>query len=88
MNEKEEAAYALGRRAGWVALLHQALRELGYEDIEAKKAAWVTEREAAIAQLRMACDEFGDNDWPDDLHIADIIEKHLVAYIETDEEED
>lgn len=27
--------------------------------------------------LRQVCDEFGDNDWPDNLHLADVIEKHL-----------
>lgn len=28
--------------------------------------------------LRLACGEIGDNDWADDLHPADVIEKHLV----------
>ena len=35
--------------------------ELGYADRSA--AAWISEREAAIAQLRELCGAFGDNEW-------------------------
>lgn len=35
------------------------------------------ERDEAIRILRDVCEEFGDNDWDNDLHLADIIEKHL-----------
>jgi hypothetical protein len=28
--------------------------------------------------LRLECAEFDDNDWPDDLHLADVVEKHLA----------
>lgn len=28
--------------------------------------------------LRDLCRQYGDNDWPDDLHPVDAIEKHLV----------
>lgn len=28
--------------------------------------------------LRILCDHYGDNDWADDLHFADVIEKHLI----------
>jgi hypothetical protein len=31
-----------------------------------------------LRALRLACAEVGDNDWPDDLHPADVIEKHLL----------
>lgn len=36
------------------------------------------EREAAVAMLRVECAAYDDNDWPDNLHLADIIEKHLA----------
>ncbi len=73
-----------GNRAAWVRILNLALHELGFED--RKLEDMILEREEAIAQLRMACDEYGDNDWPNGLHLADIIEKHLVRYLESDSE--
>jgi hypothetical protein len=41
------------------------------------------EREDAVAMLRIECAEYDDNDWPDSLHLADIVEKHLArsAYV-------
>jgi hypothetical protein len=33
--------------------------------------------DAARAMLRIECAEAGCNDWPDNLHLADVIEKHL-----------
>jgi hypothetical protein len=80
--EFDEASYLRGQRSAWRALLSQCLNELGYgKDPDARKAGWITEREAAIAMLRMACDEFGDNDWDESLHLADIIEKHLYKHL-------
>lgn len=35
------------------------------------------ERARAIETLRYVCEAFGDNDWEDNLHLSDIIEKHL-----------
>lgn len=29
-------------------------------------------------QLRIECEEIGDNSWPDDLHPSDVIEKYLA----------
>lgn len=36
------------------------------------------EREVAVAMLRIKCAAYDDNAWPDNLHLADIIEKHLA----------
>jgi hypothetical protein len=44
------------------------------------------ERPYVIAMLRTICDARGDNDWPDDLHISDIIEKHLLRYVNEEAE--
>jgi hypothetical protein len=38
---------------------------------------WSNERSSALARLREAGEAAGDNDWPDDLHLGDAIEKHL-----------
>lgn len=35
------------------------------------------EREQTISALRNICSTYGDNDWDDDLHLADVIAKHL-----------
>jgi hypothetical protein len=77
MNENQEEVYERGSRAAWASMLRTCLRSLGYDSPEAQAAKWISEREAAIAMLRQVCDEHGDNDWPDNLHLADIIEKHL-----------
>lgn len=82
MNEKEEAIYEQGSRSAWASMLRECVRELGYKSDEGSKAAWISEREAAVAMLRQVCAEHGDNDWPDDLHLADIIEKHLWRNLE------
>lgn len=74
MNEQD---YESGTRAAWSAMLGECLRHLGYTGAPAEHAAWITEREEAIARLRDICSEYGDNDWDDTLHLADIIEKHL-----------
>jgi hypothetical protein len=36
------------------------------------------ERASAVEMLRIECAEYDDNSWPDTLHLADIIEKHLA----------
>ena len=42
---------------------------------------WEIERKAIAAQLRIACDDFGDNDWGENLHLVDVIDKHLVRHL-------
>lgn len=76
----DEKSYEAGSRMAWRIILATACRELGYDDIEAAKASWIAEREAAVAALRRVCDQFGDNNWADNLHLADIIEKHLHTH--------
>lgn len=41
----------------------------------------LSERQQAVAKLREICGEFGDNAWPDELHLADVVEKHLAKYL-------
>lgn len=40
------------------------------------------ERSAAVDALRELCGEYGDNDWDSDLHLADVIEKHLRRHLD------
>jgi hypothetical protein len=79
---KRQVAYEEGRRAAWTRLLKTVLCQLGYEDPAAKRAAWVAEREEAVATLRGVCAEHGDNEWPVNLHLADVISKHLACHID------
>jgi hypothetical protein len=48
------------------------------DDVRAMRDKLWAERVAAVAMLRIECAEYDDNDWPDTLHLADIIEKHLA----------
>lgn len=77
MNDSEETAYGQGYRGAFTDILSTCLRELGYEDTEATRCKWVRERESAVSALRKICRNWGDNDWDDDLSLADVIEKHL-----------
>jgi hypothetical protein len=69
--------YTEGKRRTLINLLDYCLRELGVTDPYVAAASWVIERQEAIATLRELCREFGDNDWADDLHFSDILDKHL-----------
>lgn len=81
--EKMDAAYLQGRRAAQLDALSLLARELGYLNmpLEVAQFQWIMEREATIAMLRQVCGEFGDNDWGVNLHLADIIEKHLLKHL-------
>lgn len=46
-----------------------------------------SERSAAVAMLRQVCAAHGDNDWSDNLHLADVLEKHLWRHLEQAAEE-
>lgn len=45
---------------------------------------WKLERMDIVAKLREICDEFGDNDWSDDLHLGDVLEKHLLRHLHSE----
>lgn len=83
--DEHDRAYTEGSRMAWRQMLAECVRQLGYDDPEATKVNWIAEREAAIAALRSACEEFGDNDWTEQLHLADVIEKHLTRHLQDDQ---
>lgn len=80
--DQRELDYIEDHRRAWLTILQYALRELGTEDVEAEKAAWVSERQETIGILRQVCRDHGDNDWPDNLHLADVVEKHLYRCLQ------
>jgi hypothetical protein len=81
MTDESERAYIEGSRVAWRKMLRQALMELGRDSEEWNQKRWLLEREEAISMLRRICERLGDNDWPDDLNLADIIDKHLNRHI-------
>ena len=82
MNEAEEQIYLRGQRAVYLQLLSECCRQLGYNTPEVQAAEWIREREAAVSMLRQVCDDYGDNEWEENLHLADVIEKHLWRHLE------
>ncbi len=82
VTDRDERKWCDGNRAAFVSMLSHVLSHLGYEGTGAEHTAWILEREAAVAKLRELCADFGDNDWPDDLHLGDVIEKHLARHLE------
>ena len=82
-----ENSWEVGNRAAWSKILAECVRQLGHKSTAAAHAAWITEREEAVVQLRELCEEHGDNDWPDDLHLGDVIEKHLGRHLESSDDE-
>lgn len=78
----DKKSYEQGSKMAWSRMLQECCHELGYLDSEVQKINWIAEREAAISILRSVCESYGDNDWDNNLHLADIIEKHLWRHIE------
>lgn len=75
----EEAAYLRGERYAGRRLLSLAIEMLGPEGTA---ESWRIERAGLISLLRRLCAKHGDNNWPNDLHVVDILDKHLFRYLE------
>jgi transcriptional regulator with XRE-family HTH domain len=75
----DEMSYIMGRRSAMSYIAMIATKELDGE--EATVANLLIERQMAVAQLRLLCVDFGNNDWPDTLHLGDAIEKRLGRYL-------
>lgn len=74
-----ERDYCAGANQAYGNVLALCLQNLGQR--ERKASSWRLERNAAVAALREICARFGDNDWSDDLRLADVIEKHLSNHL-------
>jgi hypothetical protein len=82
LNEDErERAYLDGSRQAWLLMLGECIRHLRDSTEPLEAAQLLSERTEAVAVLRRGCEEFGDNDWDDNLHLADVIDKHLLRYL-------
>jgi hypothetical protein len=79
---KRERSYLEGRRRAYIDMLMRALEALGYMAHKAKVGLLVAEMEEGKQRLRGLCERHGDNDWRNDEHLADIIEKHLGDYLD------
>ena len=89
-----EQGYLSGHRRAWIDQASQALRQLYCDTsiiqasdgtaelpLEARVLRLEVERQEAIQALRTICAAHGDNDWPENLHLRDILEKHLERHL-------
>jgi hypothetical protein len=83
MTNQEDKAYEMGSQAAWRQMLSTALANLpgAMSAPERMLAARTAELHDVRMQLRALCAEFGDNDWPDELHLGDVIDKHLARHL-------
>lgn len=72
----DEHERIFGRKSAW-ELLFSKIEEL----ITLQQQAHKAERKETIMVLRILCKYFGDNDWDENLHLADIIDKHLGRHL-------
>ena len=85
VQEAHERGYVEGRRRTLLNQLTQALHDLiglgTPRDDLLQVAALTLERQETINKLREVCAAYGDNEWPDNLHLADVVEKHLARHL-------
>lgn len=79
----DEISFLNGKRRALISLLAYVLHELGTESPETGNARWLLERTETVSKLREICAAHGDNDWPDELHLADVLERHLLDHLES-----
>lgn len=71
----------ISERAVYQRLLRLALEGLGMDSPEFETARLASERSRLVTTLREICAEFGDNDWPENLDLSDVLEKHLARHL-------
>lgn len=79
--DERDATWEAGYTAALRGLLARCVADLGVEDVDAGKARWLVERTDVVLLLRGMCEEYGDNEWPDNLHLSDVIDKHLMRHV-------
>jgi len=78
-----EQDYLNGRRSAMLSTLRHCLRELATEDVDLSEARAVAVLAETKLALRNVCKRHGCDDWPDDLHPADVLEKHLGRLLDS-----
>lgn len=90
-SERDELRAACARQLDLLAAgaaPHGRLAEAQQERFDAiekglrdRIAALETERAQTIERLRIECEERGDLDWPDELHLADVVDRHFSRHV-------
>lgn len=81
-DEIREHAYREGRAALARELTSRLLGDLPKSHAGRTFSELALELDETRAMLRRVCEDYGDNDWPDDLYLPDVIEKHLLDALE------
>jgi hypothetical protein len=81
--EEYERGYIEGERRAYLSVLRHVRSHFDHEG-ETKELNWLIERQEAVGVLRGLCAQFGDNDWPDNLYLYDVLTKHLGDHLEED----
>jgi hypothetical protein len=91
LHAARESGYTAGRYFSDTQRLREVLRSLAGlapdEDPLVKLGRAVAQRREIVAALREVCEAYGDNDWPDDAYLPDVIEKHLGQHLDEKAEE-
>lgn len=77
-----ERDWMRGNKYAWMAIVSQALREIGQRNDTMKKAALILERQQTVNALRDLSAVLGCDDWPDDLHLADVVNKYIIPAVD------
>ena len=80
-HEKTEEAYLRGSDRAYLNIIAECRRQLGSIGKSALED-WSIERAEVVLKLREICSRFHASEWPDDLHLVDVIEKYLMPAIE------
>jgi len=77
LQEVREESYLWGQKQLLVSQMREIIRQLGYPaDMTIEKR--IIEREEALIALRQKCQDAGKpSNFPNDIHLADIIQKYL-----------
>ena len=71
-----EADYLKGQKSAYLSILRECARNVSDEDLSAELMA--VERAEVVLALRSLCEDFEiPNDWPDDMHLGDVVLKYI-----------
>lgn len=79
MTDETEHAYSQGADTAWRIMLQTCLRHLGLGGASPEQALALLA--AYRATLRRLCVEFGNPDYPDNLHPDDVADKYLIPHL-------
>lgn len=77
-----ERVYQDGKRQVLIGMALHFLRELDEQSTVVVKLRWIAERLEVVTALRRICERYGDNEWDENLHLVDVVEKHLENHLD------